>query len=60
MKNLQVPVSTYYVVFPGDGEGESESGFQVTGMTEWVQKSKPPPTIPRASNKTSKNLWTKN
>ena len=63
MRNLEVPVSTYYVVFPGDGGGgggESESGFQVTGMIEWVQKSKPPPKIPRASNKTSKNLWTKN
>ena len=43
MRNLEVPVSTYYVVFPGDGGGgESESGFQVTGMIEWVQKSKPP------------------
>ena len=46
MRNLEVPVSTYYVVFPGDGRrgvGKSESGFQVTGMIEWVQKPKPPP-----------------
>ena len=28
-------------------------GFQVTGMIEWGQKSKPK-TIPRASNKTTK------
>ena len=45
MRNLEVPVSTYYVVFQGDGGvggGKSESGFQVTGMIEWVQKSKPP------------------
>ena len=26
----------------GGGGGKSESGFQVTGMIEWVQKSKPP------------------
>ena len=33
--------------------------FQVTGVIEWVQKSKPPKTR-RASNKTpSKNPWTK-
>ena len=34
------------------------SGFQVTGMIEWGQKSKPP-KIPRASNKTQKIPWTK-
>ena len=34
------------------------SGFQVTGMIEWGQKSKPK-KIPRASNKTQKNRWTK-
>ena len=44
MRNLEVPVSTYYVVFPGDGGGggEAETGFKDTGMIEWVQKSKPP------------------
>ena len=26
MRNLEVPVSTYYVVFQGDGGGKSESG----------------------------------
>ena len=34
------------------------SGFQVTKMIEWGQKSKPP-QIPRASNKMQKNTWTK-
>ena len=34
-------------------------GFQVTGMIEWEQKSRPK-KIPRASNKTPKNPWTKN
>ena len=34
-------------------------GFQVTGMIEWSQKSRPP-KIPRASSKTQKNPWTKN
>ena len=33
----------------GEGRGEY-SGFQVTGMIEWRQKSKPK-KIPRASNK---------
>ena len=32
--------------------------FQVTGMIEWGQKSKPK-KIPRASNKTPKIPWTK-
>ena len=32
--------------------------FQVTGMIEWGQKSKPQ-KIPRASNKTQKIPWTK-
>ena len=40
--------------FPG-----GYSGFQVTGMIEWGQKSKPK-KIPRASKKTQKNPWTKN
>ena len=35
------------------------SEFQVTGMIEWGQKSIPK-KIPRASNKTPKNPWTKN
>jgi len=35
------------------------SEFQVTGMIEWGQKSIPK-KIPRASNKTQKNPWTKN
>ena len=34
------------------------SGFQVTGMIEWGQKSKSK-KIPWASNKTAKNPWTK-
>ena len=34
-------------------------GFQVTGMIEWSQKSRPK-KIPRASSKTQKNPWTKN
>ena len=43
--------------FPrGEGVGEF-SGFQVTGMIEWGQKSKPQ-KIPAASNKTPKNPWT--
>ena len=35
------------------------SGFQVMGMIEWIQKSRPK-KIPRASSKTQKNPWTKN
>ena len=35
------------------------SEFQVTGMIEWGQKSIPK-KIPRPSNKTEKNPWTKN
>ena len=35
------------------------SGFQVTGMMKWSQKSRPK-KIPRASIKTQKNPWTKN
>ena len=34
-------------------------GFQVTGMIEWSQKSRPK-KIPGASSKTQKNPWTKN
>ena len=39
--------------------GGGDSGFQVTGMIEWSQKSRPK-KIPRASSKTQKNSWTKN
>ena len=39
--------------------GGGYSGTLVTGMIEWGQKSKPK-KIPRASNKTQKNPWTKN
>ena len=35
------------------------SGFQVTGMIEWSQKSRPKKIL-RASSKTQKNPWTKN
>ena len=35
------------------------SGFQVTGMIQSGQKSKPQ-KHPRASNRTEKNPWTKN
>ena len=38
----------------GGGGGKTESGFQVTGMIEWVQKIKAPPKILRASNKPPK------
>ena len=44
---------------PRGGGGGGYSGFQVTGMIEWEQKSRPQ-KIPRASNKTPKNPWTKN
>ena len=39
--------------------GRGYSGVQVTEMIEWEQKSKFQ-KIPRASNKTPKNSWTKN
>ena len=41
------------------GRGGGYLGFQVTGMIEWSQKSRPK-KIPRASSKTQKNPWTKN
>ena len=44
---------------PRRGGGGGYSGFQVTGMIEWEQKSRPK-KISRASNKTQKNPWTKN
>ena len=67
MRNLEVPVSTYYVVFPGaggggggGGGGESRIRFSSDGDDRMGAKIKAPQKIPRASNKTSKNLWTKN
>ena len=62
MRNLEVPVSTYYVVFPGDGGGGGEIRirFSSDGDDRMGAKIKAPQKIPRASNKTSKNLWTKN
>ena len=42
----------------GEGGGGGYSGFQVTGITEWA-KNKNPPKIPRVSNKSQKNRWTK-
>ena len=51
---LELLRNTHQVSTPG---GYSE--FRVTGMIEWGQKSKPK-KIPRASNKTQKNPWTKN
>ena len=43
---------------PGGGGGRCYSGFQVTGMIQCGQNSKPR-KIPRASNKTQNNPWTK-
>ena len=40
-------------LLPGGGGGGGYSGFQVTGMIEWGQKSKPKKT-PWDSNKTAK------
>ena len=40
------------------GRGLGYSGFQVIGMIEWGQTSKPI-KIPRTSNKTPRNPWTK-
>ena len=40
------------------GEAGECSGSQVTRMIEWLQKSKPQ-KIPRASNETQENPWTK-
>ena len=40
------------------GEAGEYSGFQVRRMIEWLQKSKPQ-KIPRASNETQENPWTK-
>ena len=42
----------------GRGGGGGFSGFQVIGMIEWGQTSQPI-KIPRASNKTPRNPWTK-
>ena len=51
-KNDSIVMATYTARWWG------VSGFQVTRMIEWGQKSKPP-KIPRASNKMQKNTWTK-
>ena len=40
------------------GEAGEYSGFQVRRMVKWLQKSKPQ-KIPRASNETQENPWTK-
>ena len=50
------PLNTFVNKNP---RGGGYSGFQVTGMIEWSQKSRPK-KIPRASSKTQKNPWTKN
>ena len=50
----QVPRHESICVAAGEGPG----GFQVTGMIECGQKSKPR-KFPRASNKTQNNHWTK-
>ena len=42
------------IVAPGE-----YSGFQVMGMIEWGQESKPPKKFPGASNKTLEILLTK-
>ena len=57
---VKVLLHSYYTWFYSQvgGGGGGYSGFEVTGMIEWGQKSKPP-NIPRASNKTPKNPWTK-
>lgn len=45
---------TYLTQEREEGGGQGYSGFQMTGMVEWVQKSKPE-KFPEASNKTQKN-----
>ena len=42
-----------------NSQGGGYSGFQVTGMIEWSQKSRPKKIL-WASGKTPKNPWTKN
>ena len=44
----------------GGGEGEIRIRFSSDGDDRMGAKIKAPQKIPRASNKTSKNLWTKN
>ena len=56
-KNKNIPVNISLATEPRGGGGYS--GFQVTGMIEWEQKSRPK-KIPTASNKTQKIPWTKN
>ena len=47
-----------YIIPHWEGGGGGFSGFQVIGMIEWGQTSQPI-KIPRASNKTPRNPWTK-
>ena len=44
MRNLEVPVSTYYVVFQGDGGGGGNPNpvFKSRGWSNGGKKSKPP------------------
>ena len=56
-KNDSIVMAAYTARGWGGGGG-GYSGFQVTGMIEWGQKSKPP-KIHRASNKMPKKTWTK-
>ena len=57
------PITVITAYWPGmsvqnPGRGSGCSRFQLTRMVEWEQNSKPK-KIPRASNKTPKNPWTK-
>ena len=54
-----VPIFIAYMVSITVASQGDYSGFQVTGMTEWGKKSKPP-KITRTSNNAQKNPWTKN
>ena len=49
---------TRFVKTPTGRLGGGYSGFQLTRMIEWLQKSKPQ-KFPRASNETQENPWTK-
>ena len=54
-----VPIFIAHIVSITVASQGGYSGFQVTGMTEWGQKSKPQ-KITRTSNNVQKNPWTKN
>ena len=43
MRNLEVPVSTYYVLFPGDGVGGIRIRFSSDGDDRMGAKIKAPP-----------------